>query len=225
MREPAYAPCAPRITIAIADDHPVMREGLARIIADECDLAVVSSAATAPELRALIIREPPQVLVMELMLRDGDGLALIKDLVTLAPTLRIVVFSLQPEDVYGARCLRAGAHAYVMKHEAVATLLRAIRVTAGGGIAVSARLSTAVLAGTTTAPAPANGVEAHLTDRELQVFRLAGQAESTRAIADKLGVSVKTIETHRENIKSKLHLQTHAELVARAAQWLRETNR
>ena len=225
MREPAYTPCAPLITIAIADDHPVMREGLARIIADECDLAVTGSAATAPELRALIVREPPQVLVMELMLRDGDGLALIKDLLTFAPALRIVVFSLQPEDVYGARCLRAGAHAYVMKHEPVATLLRAIRVTASGGIAVSPRLSSAVLSGTTGAAAPANGIEAHLTDRELQVFRLAGLAQPTREIAEKLGVSVKTIETHRENIKNKLQLQTHAELVARAAQWVRETNR
>src|SRR6185503_17107220 len=97
MREPLCSPCAPRITIVIADDYPVMREGLARLIGDECDLVVSGSAATGRELREVIARQPPRVLVMELMLRDGDGLALIKDLVTLAPALRIVVFSLQPE--------------------------------------------------------------------------------------------------------------------------------
>lgn len=198
MAVAAHSPCAPRIPVAIADDHPVMREGLARIIADECDLAVSGSAASGAELRDLVAHQPPRVLVMDLALRGADGLALVKDLAELAPELRIVVFTMQPEEVYAARCLRVGAHAYVMKHEPVATLLRAIRDTAAGGIA------------------------AQLTDRELEVFRLAGLALPTRAIAEKLGVSVKTVETHHGNIKNKLDLQSHAELVARAAQWLRE---
>jgi DNA-binding NarL/FixJ family response regulator len=222
MGEPLCSPCEPRITIVIADDYPVMREGLANLIGDECDLAVAGSAATGRELREIIARQPPRVLVMELMLRDGDGLALIKDLVTLQPALRIVVFSLQPEDVYAARCLRAGAHAYVMKHESVARLFRAIRDAAAGGIAVSPQVSATMLAGPAEKSAAANGIESRLTNRELQVFRLAGLALPTKAIAEKLGVSVKTVETHRDNIRNKLDLSSHAELVARAAQWLRE---
>src|ERR1051326_9186091 len=95
----AHIPCAPRITVAIADDCPAMREGLVRLVADECDLAVSSSAATSVELLALARRDPPQVLVMDLMLRDADGLALIKVLLALAPGLRIVVFTAQPEEV------------------------------------------------------------------------------------------------------------------------------
>jgi DNA-binding NarL/FixJ family response regulator len=212
-----------RILVAIADEYPVMREGLARLIAEEFGFSVVGSAATARELRALVAHEPPHVLVMDLMLQDADGLALIKDVATIAPDLRIVVFSDHPEEVYAERCLRAGAHGYVMKRDPVATLFRAIRDTAEGGIAVSPRVSSSVLGrmmGRTSKPA---GVVGTLTDRELQVFRLSGCALSTRVIAEKLGVSVKTVEAHRENIKGKLGVDTHAALVARAAQWLRES--
>jgi DNA-binding NarL/FixJ family response regulator len=211
-----------RITVAIADDYPVMREGLARLIDDEFGFAVSGSAATARELRTLVTREPPRVLVMDLMLQESDGLALIKEIAELAPTLRIVVFSDQPEDVYAERCLRAGAHGYVMKRDPVGTLFRAIRDTAAGGIAVSPRVSSEVLGrimGRTARPVATVG---NLTDRELQVFRLVGRALTTRAIAQKLGVSGKTIEAHRENIKSKLGVDSHAALVARAASWLRE---
>jgi DNA-binding NarL/FixJ family response regulator len=218
----AHNPCAPRIPVAIADDQPVMREGLARLIGDECDLAVSGSAATAAELRTLVAQQPPRVLVMELMLRDADGLALIRDLVTLAPKLRIVVFTLQPANVYATRCLRAGAHAYVMKHEAVVKLFRAIRDAAAGDFAVSPRVSNTEPAPNPIQRSDTSGIAGQLIDRELQIFRLAGLALPTREIAEKLGVSVKTIETHRENIKNKLDLHSHGELVARAALWLRE---
>ncbi|MDB6093579.1 MAG: DNA-binding response regulator, LuxR family [Verrucomicrobia bacterium] len=203
-----------------------MREGLARLIADECDLAVSDSAATGSELRRLVTQHPPKVLVMDLMVHDGDALVLIKELVTLAPDLTIVVFTMQPEDVYAARCLRAGARGYVSKREAVDTLLRAIRETAGGGLVVPPGVAMQHAFGASNEKhRPANGLAAQLTDRELQVFQLAGLALPTRVIAERLGVSVKTVETHRENIKNKLGLESHSELVARAAQWLRENNR
>ena len=199
-----------------------MREGLARLVADECDLASSGSAATSAELRTLVGRHPPDVLVMELMLHDGDGLALIKDLLVLAPDQRIVVFTSQPEDVYAARCLRAGARGYVAKRAPVTALFRAIREVAGGGVVVPPSVSTSVFAVAPGKKAAGAGIAARLTNRELQVFRLAGLAQPTRVIAENLGVSVKTVETHRENIKNKLDLQSHAELVARAAQWVRE---
>src|SRR5882724_8448514 len=133
----------------------------------------IGSAATARELRTLVTREPPRVLVMDLMLQESDGLALIKDVATLAPALRIVVFSDNPEDIYAERCLRAGAHGYVMKRDPVATLFRAIRDVASGGIAVSPRVSNDVLGrvmGRATKPVAVLG---KLTDRELQVSQLA----------------------------------------------------
>jgi DNA-binding NarL/FixJ family response regulator len=217
-----YRP-APRTTVVIADDCPAMREGLVRLVADECDLAVSGSAATGTELRALMGRQRPVVLVMELMLRDADGLTLIKDLLALAADLQIVVFTDQSEEVYAARCLRADARAFVGKREAVTVLFNAIRHTAAGGIVVPTGVSSSVFTAPSTKGKIAEGIAGLLTNRELQVFRLSGLAQPTRAIAEKLGVSVKTIETHRENIKNKLNFGSHAELVARAAGWLRES--
>lgn len=222
MAKAPNATTAP-LSVAVAEDHPVVREGLVGLLQREGGFAVTGSAGTGREVRALVERTPPQVLVMDLMLGEDDGLALIKDIIALIPGLRVVVFSLHPEEVYAERCLRAGAHGYVMKREPVARLFEAVRAVAAGGIAVSPRVSAAVLGGLAgRARQGAGAAEARLTDRELQIFRLVGLAFATREIAEKLGVSVKTIEAHRENIKNKLGLQTHAELVARAATWVRE---
>jgi DNA-binding NarL/FixJ family response regulator len=212
------------VTVAVAEDHPVVREGLAGLLAGEGGFALAGSAGSARELRLLLDRQLPQVLVMDLMLHEEDGLALIKDLVALLPALRIVVFSLQSEDIYAERCLRAGAHGYVMKMEPVATLFAAVRTVAAGGIAVSPRVNHRLL-GHLGSGTPKPSGPAALTDRELQVFRLIGLALPTRTIAEKLTISIKTVEAHRENIKNKLGLDTHAALVARAAQWVQETER
>lgn len=215
--------CAPRVSVHIADDSPAMREGLARLISDECDMIVTNSAATAGELRAIVAGGTPQVLVMDLMLGDADGLALIEDLLREAPRLRIVVFTLQPADVYAARCLQAGARAFVSKRDAVGALFRAIRDSGSGSIVLPPGVSARAAGRVGERKATAGGLAAELTNRELQVFRLVGQALPTKDVALKLGVSVKTVETHRENIKNKLGLDSHAGLVARAAQWLRES--
>ena len=215
--------CPPeRLSVVIADDSPAMREGLARILADECDLAMVNSAATAAELRGIITRRPPRVLVMDLTLQDEDALALIKDLLELQPKLRIVVFTSQPVEVYALRCLHAGARAFVAKRDAVHTLLQAIREAAAGGIVVPPGITNTMIGVTPARDSAAKGVTASLTNRELQVFRLVGLIQPTRTIAGKLGVSVKTVEAHRENIKNKLALHSHDELIACAARWLRE---
>ncbi len=215
-------PLAPRLTIIIADDCPAMREGLGRLVSDECDLAVTGSAASGAELRGVIAQKAPQVLVMDLMLGNDDGLALIKDLLALAPEMRIVIFTAQPEEIYAERCLRAGARAFIGKRDTVATLFRAIRETAGGAIMMSPAIANRMLSAQSGQKSQAGGLAGQLSNRELQVFRLVGLALSTRVIAQKLGVSVKTVETHRENIKNKLGVDSHTELVVRASHWLRE---
>lgn len=199
-----------------------MRDGLATLLENQGGFTVTGRAASARETRALVESQPPQLLLMDLMLQEDDGLALIKDLAFLAPTLRIVVFSLHPEEVYAERCLRAGAHGYVMKREPVETLFRALRDVAAGGIAVSPRIAAAVLGGLGGHARKPSSATLPLTDRELQVFRLIGQPFSSREIAEKLGISLKTVETHRENIKNKLGLDSGAALVARAARWVSE---
>jgi DNA-binding NarL/FixJ family response regulator len=223
MPSQLHSPLAPRITVAVADECPAMREGLTRLISDECDLAVTGSAATGRELRELISREPPKVLVMDIVLSDDDGLVLIKEIAAAARAPGIVVFTLQPEGVYAERCFRLGARAFVTKREAVTTLFRAIRETAAGGLFVPAGVSVNMFSGSNPTSGKATGFAAQLTDRELEIFRLVGLALSTRDVAARLGVSIKTIESHRENIKNKLSIGSHSELVARASEWLRET--
>jgi len=211
-----------RLTVAVAEDHPVVRTGLVNLLRDEGGFDVTGQAGTAREVRALMEKTPPQVLITDLMLGDQDGLALIKDVAALAPALRVVVFSLHQEDVYAERCLRAGAHGYVMKREPVELLFRAVREVAAGGIFVSPRISATLLGSLTGAARKPAGAYAQLTDRELQVFRLIGHEFTSRQIAEKFGVSVKTIEAHRENIKNKLGADSSAALVVRAAVWVRE---
>jgi DNA-binding NarL/FixJ family response regulator len=224
MAIPSSAP-PPRLAVAVAEDHPVVLDGLVALLEREGGFVVTGRASHAAELLPLVAHNAPQVLVMDLILGQHDGLALLKDLAAAAPAMRIVVFSLQSEDVYAERCLRAGAHGYVMKTAPVSVLFQAIRDVATGGFAVSPRVSAAVLGSVGGRARQPAGAEATLTDRELQVFRLTGLALPTREIAEKLGVSVKTIEAHRENIKNKLSVDTHAALVARAAQWVQAADR
>jgi DNA-binding NarL/FixJ family response regulator len=209
-----------RIAVAVAEDHPAVLAGLAAVLEREGGFAICARVDTARAVRTLVERAPPQVLVMDLMLHDHDGLALVKEVVGLAPAVGIVVFSLQREEDYAERCLRAGAHAYVMKDAPVATLVAAIRAVAAGGRYFSPRISALILDSVAGAARKPAGGYAQLTDREFQVFRLIGLALPAREIAVKLGVSVKTVEAHRENIKSKLGIDTGAALVARAAVWV-----
>jgi DNA-binding NarL/FixJ family response regulator len=224
MPNQLHAPLAPRITVVIADESPAMREGLTALIAGECDLAVTGSAASGRELREVISRDPPKVLVMDIVLSDDDGLVLIKEIASAGPVPGIVVFTMQPEGVYAERCFRLGARAFVTKREEVTTLFRAIRETAAGGRFVPAAVSANMFGGTSSTDGTESSIASQLTDRELEIFRLVGLAFSTRDVAGRLGVSVKTIESHRENIKNKLCIGTHSELVVRASQWLREVD-
>lgn len=213
-------PEAARIAVAVAEDHPAVLAGLAAVLEREQGFNVCARVDTAAAVRALVEREAPQVLVLDLMLHDHDGLALVKEVAALAPAVGIVVFSLHREEDYAERCLRAGAHGYVMKDAPVATLVAAIRAVAAGGRYFSPRVSASILGSVAGAARKPAGGYAQLTDREFQVFRLIGLALPTREIAAKLGVSVKTVEAHRENIKSKLGVDTGAALVARAAVWV-----
>lgn len=202
-----------------------MRAGLVALIGGEPDFQVVGEAADRRATLEKAAALQPEVIVLDLMLQQEDGLTLIRELGAQAPAARVVVFSMQPEAIFAERSLRAGARAYVMKDAPVVQLYQAIREVLAGRIAVSPAMTAAALEALRgNAPRPAAALS-NLTDRELQVFRLCGLGLPTREAAERLGVSVKTVEAHRENIKNKLGLATHAELVARAARWLEETAR
>lgn len=207
--------------VLLVDDHPLMREGLAKRINQEADLLVCGEAASAREARQAVARLRPELVVLDLSLSDGLALELIKDIKSLAPAVPVLVFTMHDEAVYAERALQAGARGYVMKQEPPERLLTAMRAVLRGGYCVSekteARFFQTFFG---QPPTPAMPVVSRLTNREVEVFHLLGQGLATQEIAARLGRSVKTIETHRARIKEKLHLKSASELISHASRWL-----
>lgn len=213
-----------RRRLLLVDDHPILRQGLAQVINRQPDLTVCGETDNGHEAMAFIERGgSPDLVLIDLSLRSGDGIELVKDIRARFPGTLMLVLSMHDEFVYAERALRAGARGYIMKQERVEQLLAAIARVLGGGIYVSPKLAEKMVDQYVGGPREAVGLAVdRLTDRELQVFRLIGQGLGTRLIAEELGLSRKTIESHREHIKEKLHLRNGDELIQRAIQWMRD---
>lgn len=211
----------PNKSILIVDDHPVLRRGLAALIESEPGLTVCGKVATRAVALKLIRKNRPDLVIVDLLLRGDDGLELIKAMKIHHPKIPALVLSMHDESVYAERSLRAGAKGYVTKQQLDETLLLALRRVLDGETYLSekleARLAMKYLGGETLETDAS--LEA-LSDRELQVFRLIGEGQSTRQIAGYLNLSVKTIESHNEHIKQKLTLASSVELAQRAIQWV-----
>jgi DNA-binding NarL/FixJ family response regulator len=208
-----------RRRILIVDDHPIVRLGIRQMLAAEPDLEVCGEAESPEAARQLIKSAQPDLAIVDLSLTQGTGLDLIRSLRESLPTLPVLVLSMHDEALFAERVLRAGARGYIMKREAITGLVGAIRRVLSGRIYVSEGMAQAVLERLGHEAAPADSPLASLTDRELEVFDLIGRGQSTGAIAEQLGVSIKTIETYRSNIKTKLNLKDAADLIRFAATW------
>lgn len=207
--------------ILIVDDHPMMRTGLAQLINNEPDLKVTAEADNAGQAINLVTKHKFDLALLDISLPDKNGLELIKDIRALHPDLPLLVVSMHDELIYASRVLRAGGRGYIMKQEGGQKFLHAIRQVLAGKIFVSEKMSTRILENfsghpTTDASSPVQ----QLSDREFQVFQLIGHGVGTRAIAEQLHLSVKTVEVHRANIKEKLGLKTATELVRFAVRWV-----
>jgi DNA-binding NarL/FixJ family response regulator len=208
-----------RTRILIVDDHPIVRLGIRQMLAAEPDLEVSGEADSADEARRSIRSARPDLVIVDLSLAEGTGLDLIRSFRESLPGLPVLVLSMHDEALFADRVLRAGARGYIMKREAITGLVGAIRQVLSGRIYVSEGMAQAVLERLGhEATAPDNPL-ASLTDRELEVFDLIGRGQSTGAIAEQLGVSIKTIETYRSNIKTKLNLKDATDLIRFAATW------
>lgn len=206
--------------ILIVDDHPMMRQGLAHLIEGEPDLEVGGEAGTAGQALNLISARQPDLVLSEIALPDRSGLDLIKDVGVFHPAVPVLVVSMYDERLYAERVLRAGGRGYVPKQEDGRKLLEAIRKVLAGQIYVSERISAKILemfAGRRAAAAD-SPLEL-LTDREFEVFQLIGEGHASRQIAERLHLSVKTVEVHRANIKRKLKLPSGGEVVRYAIRW------
>jgi DNA-binding NarL/FixJ family response regulator len=210
--------------VLIVDDHPAIREALASRIGRQPDLKVCGEAADTSDALRLVAETQPDVAVVDISLKTGNGIDLIKRLKDRDDDVRILVWSMHSESLFAERALRAGALGYINKDQDTDRIVYAIRRVLTGKVWLSEAMSECILQrgvgagrqGATRSPLNA------LADRELEVFRLIGQGVKTSAIAVQLHLSVKTVETYRGRIRQKLELGDGAKLAHYATQWVLE---
>jgi DNA-binding NarL/FixJ family response regulator len=206
-------------TVFVVDDHPLLRQGLALMINREPDLTVCGEAEEAQAAMKAIAAKKPDILIADISLNGPDGLDLLKTLRTSYPDLPVLVLSMHDESIYAERALRARANGYIMKQEATEKVLIAVRRILSGDIYLSDRMANKLLHQYISgSAADSKSRLSTLSDRELEVFRLIGEARTTRQIAEKLHLSIKTVETYQAHIKDKLSLRSGRELVQHAIQ-------
>jgi DNA-binding NarL/FixJ family response regulator len=202
-----------RRRVFIVDDHPIVREGLTQLINREADLAVCGVAEEAHSTLQSIEALQPDILIVDISLNGPDGLDLLKNIRTRDPGVQVLILSMHDESVYAERALRAGASGYIMKQEATERVLVALRRILNQEIYVSDRLANKLVRRYVSATNPTKSSPLDdLSDRELEVLRFIGKWQSTRQIAEKLHLSVKTIESYQGHLKEKLGLKNSREL-------------
>ena len=208
--------------LLIIDDHPIVRHGLVQLIAAEPDMEVCGQASSAAEALELMATADADLAIVDLSLQDEDGLHLIREIRRRHPEVKILVSSIHDEATYASRALKAGAMGYIEKRESITKIIEAVRHILGEEIYLSPEMANQFLRRAATgAPIDRDPLSA-LSDRELDVFRMLGQAMTVQQIASKLGISPKTIESHRQKIKEKLKLQNSAQLNRCAFNWVRD---
>jgi DNA-binding NarL/FixJ family response regulator len=215
---------APKVRIFLVDDHPIVRRGFQLMINLERDLQVCGEADSGPTALERIAALQPDVAIVDLTLKSSSGLDLIKQLRVQHPKLKILVFSMHDETFYAERVLRSGAHGYLTKEEGTEKAIEAVRWILQGKKYFSQNVTAKIVDGAREFGAVAEAVE-RLSDREVEVLDLIGRGMGSRQIAEHLHLSIKTIESHREHIKSKLKLSSATELTKYAYHWLNNRNR
>ena len=210
----ASPPATVKRRVFIVDDHPIVRQGLAQLINNENDLEVCGHGEDAFESLRTIRQMKPDIALVDISLKESDGIELLKELRAQDPDLPVLILSMHDESLYAERALRAGARGYIMKQEAPQALLQAVRRVLDGQVYVSDRMSATLLQRMVGGRKPGGELPMdRLTDRELEIFRMIGAGMSVKEIADKLCLSAKTIEAHREHMKEKLNFKSSAELL------------
>ncbi len=212
--------------VYIVDDHPLMRKGMVMTLKSDIEFDVCGQAESAEEALNEILELKPDAAVIDISLPGMNGIELVKNLLHQMPELKILIVSRHDEELYAERALRAGAKGYLMKLEAGEVLVSAVRQVLNGGIYLSDKIGNKLLMKLTSGKtAKSDNPLDLLSDRELEVFELTGQGHSTRDISKKLHISVKTVESHRANIKEKLHIDSANELMRHAVRWVEESSR
>jgi DNA-binding NarL/FixJ family response regulator len=209
--------------ILLVDDHPLVRERLVEVINREADLVVSGEAEDRHEAVKAILAKPPDLVIVDLTLKNSDGLELIKDVHARWPKMRMLVVSMHDESLYAERVIRAGALGYITKQEATRNILLAIRRVLTGSIYLNEKVANRIIGRLTTHAGPGLETPAELlADREFQVFELTGRGLNTNEIASRLHIAAKTVETYRARIRQKLQLKDSSQLLQVAISWSRK---
>ena len=223
MKTPENPDAQPRARVLVVDDHPIFRTGLSALLDAQPGLTCCGQVAHAREVVEAVRQHNPDLLLLDLRLGDGDGLDLLPQLREHFPKLAVLVLSQSDEELYAERALRAGARGYIMKEEVTEDVLTAIHALLAGGYYTSSKLSGRLMQGFFAGGAKTRGGGvAALGNRELQIFRMLGEGLSCKRIAERLSISIKTVQTHRENIKHKLHLPDGPTLLRHATTWVEQ---
>ncbi len=209
-----------RIRVTISDDHPAIREALARTINSKLGMELCGGAASAKETRLLMEQVRPDVAIIDISLTDIHGLDLVEEVRADYPDVQVVVYSMYDEKIYAEKALRAGASGYVMKSDSVQDLVDAILRVHRGEIYLSQNMASSILNKSSFRQVASPGFAIdELTERELTVFTLLGEGYSVAEITEQLRIEAKTVETYRRRAKEKLGLQTVGELLQYALRW------
>lgn len=218
-------PEADKISVFVVDDHPLVRDSLAMLINQQDDMHVCGEAEDMASALRGLVQTMPHIAIVDLSLKEGSGLELIKHLRARAPAVQVVVLSMHDEKLYAERCIRAGARAYVMKRESSKRIVAAIREVRDGRLFLSEQTASLFAERFVGARhGPGETPLARLSDRELQVFAMIGQGMPTRDIAGSLNVSVKTVQAYCARIKQKLQIESATELLCEAVRWHDQQN-
>jgi len=209
--------------VIVIEDHPLLCDGLKQLIGSQPDLTCIGVADNTADAKRLVEKCKPDLLLLDLRLKGGDALELIKSVRIEHPGVKVLVLSQYDELIFAERALRAGASGYIMKENATDEVLRALRRVLAGELYFSERVAAAVVQRTLREKPSGGrvGVES-LSDREMQVFQLLGASYSARQIAEQFHLSRKTVESHCEKIKHKLSLHSAAEVKHFARKWVAE---
>ncbi len=218
--QPKQRAARTKIRVFLVDDHPIVRRGFQLLLGMEPDLSVCGEADSGPAALQKILALKPDAAIIDLTLKGGSGLELIKQVRAQLPDLKMLVFTMRDEGIYAERALRAGADGYITKEEGTEKAIQAIRLLMQGKRYLSDKVAEKMMNNLVGNAAWGEGTVESLSDRELEVLELLGNGLSSREIAEKLHLSIKTVESHREHMKSKLRLTRATELVSYAFNWL-----
>ena len=220
----ARAPTKPRtLGILVVDDHPLFRKGVMQMLTQESDLEIRGEAESSPQALAALRKTKVDLAIVDIGLHGStNGIELTKSIKAEHPDLPVLVLSMHDESLYADRALRAGASGYLMKREALDSVIAAVRTILGGDIYVSPTMQKRMIAEHVGANGQARSPVEKLTDRELEVMQLIGEGNEVRGIAEKLHLSAKTVEAHRAHIKEKLDFKNAREVARFATTWVNQ---